>query len=68
MGQNMEDDKISENPRKGFLQSLDRGMNKIKKLIYFLFLYLGSDPLKMSWICIPGYKHYNLSMYMYCTG
>ena len=27
--------KISENPRKGFLQLLARGMNKIKKRIYF---------------------------------
>ena len=27
--------KISANPRKGFLQFLDRGMNKIKKPIYF---------------------------------
>ena len=27
--------KISENPRKGFLQSLDRGMNKIKNPIFF---------------------------------
>ena len=27
--------KISENPRKGFLQLLDRGMNKVKKQIYF---------------------------------
>ena len=27
--------KISENPQNGCLQSLDRGMNKIKKRIYF---------------------------------
>ena len=27
--------KISENPRKGFLQLLARGMNKIEKRIYF---------------------------------
>ena len=31
--------KISENPRKGFLQLLARGMNKIKKRIYFLTLH-----------------------------
>ena len=44
LGQNMKNDvnsqemlcnKISENPRKGFLQLLARGMNKIKKRIYF---------------------------------
>ena len=27
--------KIFENPRKGFLQSLDRGINQIKKRIFF---------------------------------
>ena len=27
--------KIFENPRKGFLQLLDRGKNKVKKRIYF---------------------------------
>ena len=34
--------KISENPRKGFLQSLGWGMNKIKKRIYFLTLHHSS--------------------------
>ena len=32
--------KISENPRKGFLQSLDQGMNKIKKNIFLNFTSL----------------------------
>jgi len=51
LGQNMENyvnskemlcHKIAENPRKGFLQSLDRGMNKIKKQIYFRTLHHSS--------------------------
>ena len=34
--------KISENPRKGFLQALDWGMNKIKKGIFFRNLHHSS--------------------------
>ena len=33
--------KIFENPRKGFVQLLTRGMNKIKKRIYFRTLSHG---------------------------
>ena len=40
--------KFSENPRKGFLQSLDQGMNKIKKRIYFRTLHHSSFLLLFS--------------------
>ena len=41
--------KISENPRKGFLQLLARGMNKIKKRIYF------RTPRHSSFLFAPGH-------------
>ena len=43
--------KISENPRQGFLQLLDREMNKIKKRIYFWTLRHSSFllPPVMEW-------------------
>ena len=41
--------KISVNPRKGFLQSLDRGMNKIKKTNIF------SNPTSLKLSFAPGH-------------
>ena len=43
--------KISENPRKGFLQLLERGMNKIKRRIYFRTLRHSSFLLPRAMEC-----------------
>ena len=59
--------KISENLRKGYLQLLARGMNKIKKRIYFRTLrhssfllppviefFTEKDAFRDTLMCIPG--------------
>ena len=66
--------KMSENPRKVFLQSLDRGMNKINKQIFFE-LYITQAffcPLSQNFSTTRSgdsclMKHPNLHIYIYNT-